>query len=886
MKVSRLLAFGAILWVCAMVPALAEEAGRPVLDWYGSYWRYSLCLRSPEYQPVWKDAKGRENKYLGYQRGWHIGRTQSRLAVGEIPADWAKPDFDDAAWVRKKGNLSEGESWYDQVVRVRCLRGKFEVADPAKVTKLDLDLTYIGGVCVYLNGREIARQHLPAGPLTGDTMAEAYPPEAYAWGIPINKHNYPAGIGEWKAPDAKSERFRKCTVNLDPKLLLKGQNVLALALFRAGYSEPAAKWSYEAMNGYANTPWPHLAVLDLKLKAAPAGAAVAQERPAGVQVWSEDLHRRVVNRDWGEVNAAPVLRIIGARNGTHSGQVVLGTSAVLSGVTASVSGMEQVGGSGKIPAAAIQVRYALSVPLENLPRDRGQRDSYDNPTLRLLAAYGLNGTDSRGWGFGRGWPAPELMAEGKEIALFDQLAEKPPAALAAGSAQPVWVTVKVPKDAPAGQYRGTLTIQAGEARKVEIRLQVMDWALPDGKDLNTFVALHQSIFSACTQYKCAPWSEDHWRYLERSVQALAEVGNDLVIVPLVTGGEAGNTESLVPWVKQGDGYTYDYTQLDRYMELVKKHWGGKVRVVCELGWTNNGKGWEVTYSGVTALEGGKRSEMKLPPPGSDEWKKLFIPFGKAVTERLKAKGVEQVYWGWFYDSPTTVQPLAEALFVACPTVGWARASHNGFGKQPFPKDSTLTNLDMAIRTGREPFAKSGEPVSHQGWKNPGAVLFPRIASAVQAIGQLETPMALRWLPENCLINGLCGFGRLGADYWPPFAFGNWYHPFQNYLLYPGPAGAEGSMRFEALREGLQEAEVRIQLEQTGKDAAEPAKTVLADRIRAIGTLPTGNSDAPLCEYYGGWQERSWDLYAAAAAATGKTAPSAADKAKFFAVPAK
>ena len=34
------------------------------------------------------------------------------------------------------------------------------------------------------------------------------------------------------------------------------------------------------------------------------------------------------------------------------------------------------------------------------------------------------------------------------------------------------------------------------------------------------------------------------------------------------------------------------------------------------------------------------------------------------------------------------------------------------------------------------------------------------------------------------------------------------------------------------------------------------------------------------EYYGGWQERSWDLYAAAEALGGK-APDAAEKAKFF-----
>ena len=58
--------------------------------------------------------------------------------------------------------------------------------------------------------------------------------------------------------------------------------------------------------------------------------------------------------------------------------------------------------------------------------------------------------------------------------------------------------------------------------------------------------------------------------------------------------------------------------------------------------------------------------------------------------------------------------------------------------------------------------------------------------------------------------------------------------------------------------------------------------MLAERIRVIGSLPAGNGDTPMCEYYGGWQERSWDLYAAAAAAAGGRAPGAAEKARFFA----
>ncbi len=862
----------------AGAPAAAEPA---VLKWEGSYWRYHLVLRPP----MVVDPAGKPTGILNYYRGWHIGASQARVQAGDVPNSWAEPGFDDSSWVRRKAGPHEGGYMYDPVVRASLARARFEVPDPARVTKLDFTVTVIGGAIAYLNGKEVGRTGVPAGALTAETLADGYPPEAYAWGIPTNKYNYPADMNDWKAPSEKAERFRRLTLTLDPKLLVKGTNVLALAAVRAGHQPLANKWSPGAMNGYKDLPWPHLYVLNLALKATPADSVPRPARPAGVQIWGEDIHNRLVNRDWGEPGAPAVVRIVGARNGVHSGMAVVGTAAPLAGFSAQMSDLEQVGGGGgKIPASAVALRYPAPTPLDDLPRawSYGKREAYDDHTLRLLAFHALDGCDYRGWGFGRGSPAKEVAAEGKQIALFDRLAEAAPASVPANSCQPVWVTIRVPKDASPGTYRGTLTVQAGQTLKAEVRVQVMDWLMPDGKDLATFTGLQSSLLSASAQYKCAPWSEEHWKYLERSVRMLAEVGNDLAVLPLVIGGETNNDESLVPWVKSGAGYDYEMKNLDRYLDLVARHWGKGTNIVLELGWSNSGKGWAMTCRGVTTLDGGQKGEMKLPPGGSEEWKKLFVPFAKAASARVRAKGFDKLYWGWFYDSPNGVMAMAETLAAECPGVGWARASHEGFRGQSFPKGSATANLDMVIRTGQEPFTRDGQIASRQGWKKPGAVLFPRIASAIQATGVFETPMAMRWMPENCLVNGVSGFGRIGADYWPPAVFPNWYAPFQTYLLCPGPQGAEASARFEALREGLEEAEVRIQLEKAGKDGAEPARTVLADRIRAVSAVPCGDGETAMGEYQGGWQQRSWDLYAAAAAAFGGRAPGADDKARFFA----
>jgi hypothetical protein len=376
-----------------------------------------------------------------------------------------------------------------------------------------------------------------------------------------------------------------------------------------------------------------------------------------------------------------------------------------------------------------------------------------------------------------------------------------------------------------------------------------------------------------------PWSAEHWQLLDRTMGQLAEVGNDIAILPLICDGEAGNAESLAPWIRKGDSYDYDWTNLDRYLDLVAKHWGKRTFIVGEICWAPyTEKGWSLKHSGVTVIDGGRKVKLPLPDAGSEEWARLFLPFARAVDERVRARGFASFQWGWFYDNVEPVKAMAERLAKECPSAGWARSSHDGNTNRPFPKQTGASvTLDMHIRGFPSSYTRAGHPESKMGWKRSGDVLFPRGASEVQAVGAWDSPMSMRWLVENCLVNGASGVGRMAADYWPPEGFANWYQPLVNHLFYPSKEGPEGSVRFEAFREGVQEAELRIQLERAGKDRAEPAKTILDDRIHLLWAVPAGPTYPLLGEYYAGWQERSWDLYAVASGA----AVDAKEKQRYF-----
>ncbi len=900
------------------------------------YWRYLLTYGLPRFSEPWKDRRGALHETLAYGRGVHGPNGATRLRTPEAPADWMQPDFDDSCWPRERrpevGCEVESSVENDPIVRIRYLRGRFEAPDPGKVTSLSVTIEYVGGVIVYLNGREVRRANLPDGEIGYDMLAEGYPLEAYTW-FTISNHGYPlvspfawdndadrltlsgwqpdgsiSSRGKrvrWERPAGVKDvdRYRRLDIALDPTALRKGTNVLAIRVQQSGHHQVAANWTSNAnqMTGFMQA-WSHNAVRKVELRVEPAGAAPVQARPSGLQVWTDDIHHRAVNRDYGEAgDRAQVIRLVGARNGSYSGMVMVGCTEAVADLGAQMGELVSADGAARIPGSAVRVRYGVGQALDDAPRrdPAGSSYTYYYPSFnRMLERYVTPGGFRFVTTFGGdranlfgGDKAAEIKAQARKIKRFDQLsAGPPPGGLPAGESMPVWITVRVPKDAAAGEYRGTLVIKAGRSRNVPVRLRVFDVALPDGKDYASFVGLRQDVMGVCLPYKAPRWSAEHWKLVEQSMQRLGQVGNDLVYLPLVIYSESGNDESIVPWVKKGDGYDYSWENLDRYLDLVDKHLGRDVDLVgdvCWVPWRGGKEGWPVYHKAVTFVEDGQKKDLPLPAVGSEEWKRLFPPFAKAVRAHLLKKGFRNLHWGWFYDGVTDdLRRLAEGLREAVPDVGWARSNHEAINPAFLGKDSDCrVTLNCHIRAWQFVYTSKGEPAYNYGWKNRGQVHFARAASWIQVLSVDEAPMGLRWMTESALVHNAAGWARMGADCWPPnliASAGNWYADADPNLFYPAPGGPEAGARFEALREGVQEGELRILIERAARDREEPATSVLLARAELTESLSCEPGNPIINEYYGGWQERSWDLLAAAAAALGGQAPPAEDRAAFFA----
>ncbi len=268
------------------------------------------------------------------------GRSMKSLAQSEVPVasytalpptEWRSADFDDGAWTRARGPFYAftRNKWglvgsYLPISLV-CLRGRFQVDDPARVKDLRLSLEFEGGAVVYLNGKELTRSHMPKGELKPETPAEDYPDKASVApdGFLLRKR-----YGDLKKyPELFKLRTRRISeLNIPGSALRKGVNILAIELHRAPGNE--AMFTGKAKRVHPrSTWWSRIGLVNVALT---SPVAIKSTRPAKLTIWNQQVIERVTTADRGDPNEKlrPIV-IKGVRNGAFSGKVLVGSNAAI-----------------------------------------------------------------------------------------------------------------------------------------------------------------------------------------------------------------------------------------------------------------------------------------------------------------------------------------------------------------------------------------------------------------------------------------------------------------------------------------------------------------------------------------------------------------------------
>ncbi|MBM4038708.1 MAG: hypothetical protein FJ290_09350 [Planctomycetes bacterium] len=820
---------------CGILADAGEEptAGTVILD-TRSLWRFRTVRETREVLLPTGEA---EHAQFKVERGgeffdknpdkrqiekYTVEKVETVRLPSETPADWMKPGFDDSAWARLRGPMLDNST--DDGWKLIQMRGLFEVGDPARAGDLSLSLGFRGGAVVYLNGEEVGRAAMPRGEIGPYTLAEPYPDECYYTAEGFVYYRYAKDQAEGLA-----KRVRKATdLKIPAAKLRKGVNVLAVGIHRAPtdgkFFLRRTKASTECNPPHTDTFWAKIGLVDIRLAAAP-GAAVAPNtgplKGRGFKMWNQSVIQTVFLADYPDpfAPASPV-RLTGVRNGAFCGQVIVGDDKPIRGLSVQVS---DLAGPATIPASAVWVRYAVG----------------DGQTRE------------------------------KQPRFFDSLEESPPDEVPVyeehgGAVQPLWIAVRVPADAKAGDYRGKITITAEGIQTVSVplELRLLDWMLPDVKQFTSCMDVVQSPESVAMAYDVPLWSDEHLKLLDKTFSLLAPLSNKTVFITAVRRTHFGNEHAMVRWTRSEDGeLTPELSVVEKYLDVAVRRLG-KIPGVILYAWEPpesqghaGGAGSAARTADRPALitvvdpQTGKMSPRQGPAWGTPEsqvfWKKLT----DALLKVLAQWGLENsLLFGLAGDTRPTKLAMDD-ITNGVRGAKWAIHSHYYCDNwQGYDMGMTVALWGIGCQPADPSTGYSF------GWSNPRWVsYFPREmkieSTLVEYRTKLENWMAARapYTPFVAKGVGPRGLGRIGADFWPVLKDSRgrprgtlagrypetaWGQLNLNncapYILGKGKNGPLATVRSEAFREALQELETRIFVEKALLD--DQAKSLLGEEL--------------------------------------------------------
>lgn len=321
------------------------------------------------------------------------------------------------------------------------------------------------------------------------------------------------------------------------------------------------------------------------LYAADYGYSVSASKEADVW-WCEATYKVSRERPAPKVPKREV--VLEAAKGEYEPvQVVLRPRRALRGVSAAVTDFRSASG-GVIPSSNVSIRLVDYVKV-TVPTDS-------------LGAEGF-------------WPDPLPPAPSR----FD---------VPANTNQPLWVTVKVPRDAKAGLYRANLSIKSGSWQvDVPLRLRVWDFALPESPRITSAFGFSEGLLRS---YHNLDTREEEARVFDLYMQDFAEHRISpyfpMALAPIRVQVENGDV-------------TLDFTEFDKAAH----------RYLDELGFTTfmlpiQGMGGGTFYERYPGSFGGYQQ-------GTPEYERLMGKYLKALQDHLEEKGwLSKAYVYWF-DEP-------------------------------------------------------------------------------------------------------------------------------------------------------------------------------------------------------------------------------------------
>jgi hypothetical protein len=391
---------------------------------------------------------------------------------------------------------------------------------------------------------------------------------------------------------------------------------------------------------------------------------------------------------------------------------------------------------------------------------------------------------------------------GEGVPCADILDTAPQLDLAAGSTRPVWVTLDIPRDAESGLYKGCLTVRAlGDVKlPFSFEVRVLPHVLPEPRDWQFHLDLWQNPYAIARWHGVEPWTPEFFRLAEPYYRMLAEAGQKCLTVSAIYEPWGGQTydsyETMIAWIRKPDGsWRYDFSVFDAYV-MFGAQCGLDKQIHCYsmLPWSN-----QIRY--LDEAKGDYVTATVLP--GEKQYEEFWRPFLEAFHAHLTEKGwLNRTFMAMDERDPGQMKAAIELVQRFAPGIRIASAEN----RAPEIAD-LIQDWSMAIDVAAAPEIAEMVRKRTQGAEDRETTFYVCGGPARPNTFTFSPPAESAWMGLHAAARGYTGFLRWAYNCWTADPFLDTNHvawPAGDcFLIYPGP---RSSIRFERLREGIQDYE--------------------------------------------------------------------------------
>ena len=480
--------------------------------------------------------------------------------------------------------------------------------------------------------------------------------------------------------------------------------------------------------------------------------------------------------------------------------------------------------------------------------DGKKKITKDNVTatfIRSTKAYAY------GYIYGNDVPA---ATEDNRAEASDILWQTTPIAIKADTLQPVWVEFAIPKTAKSGTYKTQLTVTADQLTQplvFDYEVRVQNAELPDNYSDTFDIELWQYPYTSAEYYNVEPFSEEHLEIMKSSMELYKKIGGHAITASIIEDAWNGQTysanavhyPSMIKWIKNGDTFTYDYTDFDKWVSFNKSLGiGDKIVLYSVAPWHNSFTYWE---NGELVREVFYIQPTNGSAYYTENYTILWTDFLTDLVTHLTEKG-------WFDDSYIGIdeQGFSSTAFDLIESV---KNKDGKCLKTAGAMDSFIEKKNLAMRVTD---LNVGDTAAAAHQADFDQLLKDREAKGLRTTlysctghrpgnFSLSAPVESYWSIVNAGKSGTAGFLRWAYDAWVEDPLNDTTHskfePGDCFLIYPDEKTARdpisrSSVRLERMAEGVRDVNKLAVIE---KEAPQ-MKTEIEKLYAGISTTARGN----------------------------------------------